>query len=455
MPTKKKQLKYCDLTHAIRDYDAEFYAALDGLCILPLLRSGRNGVTFLFPENKAVRKKIIDARYSKNPEVAVKTVKALILRGCYKQLADLSRPGNIVSNNLNKIVEVKEAAGKYKWGDFTITVPKDFETFDYRNNISLLILEGNHNISISGADAPRVEFNERVPPNRGTVVGGGPSHRVLLSNKIARHYKSEYSSKKSNAYVKKVYFQLRILEDKYPQIYSRVVDHLGNDEISDSYLLDMITPEDVLCELWKGAGQNSEGLGELSDDLVDGKVHFHTKYIELKTKIIEKKYTNEQIAAKLKKNFDEQTKHLKEVVSACDFREYLVNAYQNSGGKTRLGKDLFIVYTSIMKEMWMHERDMASFDHYSYMATNIYTSPDDMVDQEFNQFKDATLHGNLLKSDVFKFIPCTNVGVYTSVYTKTDMPRPVDLTIYSLNAVVNGLMNEVSGGASSILGKYL
>jgi hypothetical protein len=97
--SRRKLQKYCNLTQAIKDYDPDLYNALDDLCLLPLLRPGLSGITFLFPEDKNIRKKIIDATYSKNPEMAVKMVKALILRGCYRKIIDLS--GN-VSNALNQ-----------------------------------------------------------------------------------------------------------------------------------------------------------------------------------------------------------------------------------------------------------------------------------------------------------------------------------------------------------------
>jgi hypothetical protein len=318
------------------------------------------------------------------------------------------------------------------------------------------MLKGKGEIPVTGEFAPRLTDAEMTKTKKAAVGGGmcWPSHRVALNKKLAKHYVNE-QNKKSNVYVKKVYAQLSILQKDHSDIYNsnKLVMHLGNEEISDSYLLDMITPEDVLSKLWKAFGQGNDGLGELSDDNVGGQSYYE-KYLALKdARIKQGKYADDaSVSAALVSNLEEQKGLLKNVVAVCDIREALISSYQN---KDQLGKDLFIVYTSIMKVMWEHEHDMESFNNYSYMATNVYTKCADMVNQEFNQFKDATLHGNLLKSDVFKFIPWVEAKVYVSAgYTSDIYPKPIDLKIYSLNNLVSKLTASKTGGASSILAGY-
>jgi hypothetical protein len=104
----KKLQKYCNLTQAIKAYDSEFYQALDDLCLLPLLRPGPNGITFLYPEDSGLRKKIVDATYSKNPEMGVKMVKSLILRGCYRKAEEVV---GTVSNANNHLVVFEKDNG--------------------------------------------------------------------------------------------------------------------------------------------------------------------------------------------------------------------------------------------------------------------------------------------------------------------------------------------------------
>lgn len=462
--SKRKLQKYCQLSQAIKAYDAEFYYALDDLCLLPLLRSGPNGITFLYPEDKKVRHHIINATYSKSPEEAITAVKALILRGYHDNPANTHNGVNL----LNQLVDTSSG----KWGNFTVS-KKDDKFFGHRSRISIFHLAGNSQIPIHGKEVAR----ENLPPRasrrnqqgEGEVVGGGifgkwdcdcdcwPSHRVSLAKKLAKVYPSE-KNKKSNVYVKKVALQLDYLEKHYPEIYNsqKLIMHLGNEEISDSYLLDMITPDDCFCKLWQVFGKNKNGLGEVSEDKYKGGVSFYEYYKQRKNNAITKtsQYRDQQtVVAELTKNLAEQKRLLNNVVAVCDIREALIGAYRN---KTLLGKDLFIVFTSVMKEMWEHEFDMESFEHYSYMATHVYTSCEDMVNQEFNQFKDATLHGNLLKSDVFKFIPWTEPGIYASVgYKGTHpYPKPIDLQIYSLNGLIAGITDKKTGGARSVLEEF-
>jgi hypothetical protein len=450
--SKRKLQKYCNLTQAIKEYDSQLFDALDDLCLLPLLRPGPNGITFLFPEDKGIRKKIIDATYSKNPEMAVKMVKALILRSCYRKINDLQ---GAISNALNQVVSVSDGV----WEGFKIAQAKDIDYFDHRSNISMLLLQGKGDIPINGESSPM----SREKKGKQVKVEGGfngcdcdywHSPRVTLSNKLAKYYVNE-NDKKSNVYVKKVYAQLKLLEQSHESSNlfnsDKIVNYLGNEEISDSFLLDMVTPNNIFCKLLQLFGKNKDGLGEMSDDVHrrENKTYFEL-YRDLKDKIIKEhsKFKNqESVISELRKNKEEQENILKQVVAVCDLRESAVNAYHS---KTHLGKDLFIVYTSIMKEMWETDYDMESFKHYHYMATNIYTSCDNMVDQEFNQFKDATIYGNLLKSDVFKFVPWVDVSVYSSAGYPTDKyPKPIDLSLFSLNNLVSKITSSKKGGSSS------
>jgi hypothetical protein len=40
-----------------------------------------NGITFLYPKEKAYRQKIVNAAYSTDPNVAVDMIKSLVLQG--------------------------------------------------------------------------------------------------------------------------------------------------------------------------------------------------------------------------------------------------------------------------------------------------------------------------------------------------------------------------------------
>jgi hypothetical protein len=452
--SKRKLQKYCQLTQALKAYDSEFYQALDDLCLLPLLRPGPTGITFLYPEDKSVRKSIIDATYSKTPEKAVKLVKALILRGCYRSVDSLS---GTITNALNHLVEIKGD----KWEGFSLTQPKDIEYFDHRGNISIIVMKGKGTIKTTGELSPiKHDPRAKEPVTGGSMWGCGcmcwPSHRVALAKKLAKHYKLE-RQKKSNVFVKKVTLQLCIIKTDYPDIYrsEKLYNHLGCEELSDSFLLDMITPEEVFCKLWQVFGKDSNSLGDMTEDQKGKSMTYYERYKHEKMEAIKNsRYaTKEAALSAIKSNKQEQEHLISKIVAVCDIREALISVYRN---KYHLGKDLFIVFTCIMKEMWEHEQDMSSFDDYSYMAINVYTCCDDMVNQEFNQFKDATLHGNLLKSDVFKFIPWPDTGIYKEAgYPSDKYPKPIDLSIFSLISIVDSYVASKTGGAQSIVDKYL
>ena len=111
MPPKKLK-KFCGITKFIQQNDKDLYQALDDLCLFGLFRPRGRGVTFLYPSDKAYRKKIIDHAYSNNPEKAVDMVRALVLLDYLPSPADFKNKKDDISNALHKKLEVESADAK-------------------------------------------------------------------------------------------------------------------------------------------------------------------------------------------------------------------------------------------------------------------------------------------------------------------------------------------------------
>lgn len=463
----KKIQKYCDLGKAIAKKDKEFYQALDDFCMLGLLRPRRedNGVTFCFPQDKSYRKKIINLFYSKEPEKAVKMVKALILNDCYKNSADMGNATLV--NKLNQMIDVSEATDKHaKLSNGAIlTIDTEFTPMDYRSTIAMMLLKGE--MPESGKMVPR-DRDENNPSKKRTKIKKGGffgcgcscsnNHRSAIQNKIVSSYKqSGGKDKKSNIYVKKVYLQLKIIQQEDPQTISsgQILNYLGNEEVSDSYLLDMIMPEVLLCKLWQCLGADSGGIPSSLEEK-----QMYDSYLTLKNEVINSAYSrSSDISSVLIKNIDDQKYWLRDVKSPAEIRSALFDAYDN---KQLLGRDLFIVYTNVMKELWMGEPDYATsmFDCYQYAVSKLYTSCNDMLNQELNSWKDLTLAGNLLKSDVFKYQPFVigeNNPYQSAGYPIKDyIPEPLSLGLFSMNTIMHNMHSKMVGGSSEdMLSKYL
>ena len=111
MPPKKLK-KFCGITKFIQQNDKDLHQALDDLCLFGLFRPRGRGVTFLYPSDKAYRKKIIDHAYSNNPEKAVDMVRALVLLDYLPSPADFKNKKDDISNALHKKLEVDSADAK-------------------------------------------------------------------------------------------------------------------------------------------------------------------------------------------------------------------------------------------------------------------------------------------------------------------------------------------------------
>jgi hypothetical protein len=467
----KKIQRFCDLGKFIAKKDKEFYQALDDFCLLSLLRPRRdeNGVTFCFPNDKNYRKKIINQFYSKEPEKAVKIIKSLIFNDFYKKPSDFGK-GNIVnkSNQILDVVSCNDKEVKLSNGA-VLVLDSDFVPMDYRSNLVLYTLKGEMPVSTNFAE--RKEKSVKVS-KKGGFLGCMSScaynYKTAIQEKVAEIYKlNNEKDKKNNIYVKKVYLQLKMIQKDESQLINnkKILKYLGNEEISDSYLLDMITSEDLMYKLWNCLGGDEKGCPEQ----LDMKENIYDLYKKLKSDIIleANNMTLEQykklVSEHLNNTSKKQMQLLKRIRSPIEIREVLDEEYSD---KQLYGRDLFIVYTNVMKELWMCEPNYGSetFECYSYVATNLFNSCDSMLNHDFNSWKDLTLSGNLLKSDVFKYVPYQLLEssdcdlYYSNSYNKASyIPEPLNLSLFSMNCLVYINNDDKKGGSLSgeLLSMYL
>ena len=428
MPPKNSLKKFCSLSKFLEQKDPELLAVFDDLCVQYLLRPARgsNGVTFIHPTDKSYRKKIIDGAYSSDPSPTLLILKSLILQDYYPSPTSFgSNVVNLLNQKLN-IVEASEKSVKLDKG-LELVINKSFVPFN-RENMAVYTLNGKGEIPLNGTV---VAVEKKMPKMGG--YSSSSSTRKDLCQKIEKIYIGEIG-KSENIYVKKVVCQLLCIKEHGKEHLDKVSSFLGNDEFSDSYLLDMFCEKYEIskcCEAVMGMLDNSEKLEKCSV----------AKYVELR---------EEMIAVKVVSTSEEKpSDRVNGIRSPMDIREK-DNAYYKDE-QERLGKDLFIVFSNINRDVWQTEPSQAdkedSFKNYSFLASRVYTCCNDILKQGFDAARDLTLYGNLLKSDVFKFVPQPSYSGSTIV----SIPSPLDMNIYSLSNFIN---KPVSGGVSGGSDKY-
>ncbi len=431
----KNQLKkFCRLGKFIEQNEPDLFQVFDDLCIMYLLKPARgaDGITFLLPEEAKYKKSIIDATYSDDPDVAINMLKSLILRGCYKEASDFSnKPVNLLDQEL-VIDEIKGNTVKLPNG-LTLKKSKKFVPSSSRENMSVFEVTGNGQIPLDEPDAKRIKHAPKK-----VVTGGGHNTIKKLNATLSRLYKEKDNySLSNNYYMKKVYIQLELIKARTGQAPSDLVNYLGNDEFSDSHLLDIYCEKkrhydvfDCLCK-WLEDPESMNRINAITCN----------HYCALKKNICQQLSGRGADDA----NIDAQRNvNLNEIRSPVEIRN-IVKKHYNSDFV--LGKDLYIVYSNIFKDLWRRPSDRDVFDHWVYMSTNCYSDVERLVKCKVDIARDLTLWGNLLKSDVLCYKPQATFPQQPAGYTALDaIPDPIELKKYSLNYIQHKYRTTVTGG---------
>lgn len=431
MSNKHQLKKFCSLAKYIEQIDKELFRVFDQLCIINYLRPmrGTDGITFLYPKEKAYRQKIINAAFSTSPEVAISMIKALILQDFHDSPSSL---GKNAINRLNQKLAVSEVSDKgVKLANgLELTKDKNFIPLN-RDNMAVYIISGKGEIPL----------NETVVTieKKQVKTGGffGPSPLETLNKYLSDTFIGEIDNN-NNIYIKKVYCQLKYLSGKFQKDgkddRETVAKYLGNDEFSDSYLLDMY------CNKFY-PGCFAELVECFTKDDIN-KINSITRkeYTEMKSTFITGSNTTVHSQSRLQG-----------LQSPMDIRQRVFELYGND--RERIAHDLFIVFCNVSRDLWENDTDkVGTFLNFAYLASKVYTSCIDILNEQFDIARDLTFYGNLLKSDVFMFYPQASYTASTvTLPIPKSIPSPLDMGLYSLSGFINAKAQNVTGGRSSYL----
>jgi hypothetical protein len=433
MPVKESVKKYCSLSKYLEQKDKSLFEVIESLCLSYLLRpdKGTTGITFLYPTDKKYIQKIVNFAYSEKPEEAVNMIKSLVLHNHHKNLESF---GEKVVNRLNQKIDVKKITDKEAILVDKITIAPDKKFIPLgRDNVAVYLLSGGE-IPLNGTT---VQIERQLP-----TKGGSASSRSLkkkLHKVLEEGYLSEFGAV-DNIYVKKVYLQLKYINKHVENSPSVLYNYLGNDEFSDSYLLD------IYCNQ-KHPGCFSELLEALTEShRYDLNKITKAHYIKEKRAICNEGAPNKYV--------HRDANRMKGIQNPAEFRGKIYEAYNND--KPRIAKDLFIVFCNTARDLWQSCFDgKDDFRNFVYIASNIYTDPLVILKQGFDIAVDMSSYGTLLKSDVFLYHPQASFNQDEVPYPIPDlMPAPINLSLFSLCGFINKpARRPVSGGSVNV--RYL
>lgn len=172
----KKFKTFCKIYDYVASVDSELAEILRGVCADVVLGStrGKPGITFLMPQDKAVRKKLSDLAYSdnvKDANAASDMINAMILRDVFKAPADWMAKKDDIPNSLYPAqhVEIDGVSGKdiiFKSGA-KATLDTDFKDASKKGNLAVWKLTGE--IPVTTDKPAKLKYAKMA---RGAKTGG-------------------------------------------------------------------------------------------------------------------------------------------------------------------------------------------------------------------------------------------------------------------------------------------
>ena len=425
MPSKLK--KFCRLSKYLEQSDKEFYQALDDLCLLGLLRVRGNGVTFLYPTNKTLRKTLVKYAYSNEPEKAVDMFKTLVLLDFLPRPSDF-KPGAEIANAHHKKLEVKSADSKgveLKSGH-KLELAKDFANMRKDEPVVVYHLSGTGELPNTGS---RVDTKTIQQKNTRGGAQGGSEVRGKIAKKVEDIYNDSLSSggavdntkrKIYRTIVSSIYefakdhekyrdlIKPRICATARASFYSIVNPYGGDDPVMDSFLLDMGLSDIIECN-------DTECIVKISS---------HEEYDKNLTGLV----------GKLDENVLETRQKLQNTlldeISTAEIKQKVTTAYKN---KDRLYRDLITIfcYLSTINEI----SDSKYFNKcFVYSMEKLFNTKDCFNSQN-DLVANVVLYQTLLKSDVFLFEPgATKEQISAAGYAdlEQDFPVPTKTDLFTV-----------------------
>lgn len=468
MPAKKVK-KFCRLAKFLEQSDKDLYQAFDDLCLLGLFRVRGRGLTFLYPADKAYRKKIIDHAYSNNPEKAVEMVKCLVLLDFLPNSSDFNSKKDDIPNSHHKKLEVESADAKevkLKSGH-KLVVDKTYIPLRSGEPIAVYQLTGKGELPTTGTSSSMKYNNESSGNKRGGYShdGGGSLDNfsfnksdVIKLTRCVEHYYAIGSSDDNRCIYRCVLsliygYAMSDECDKNTRydIYGRICASprasfysiLAPWSLEKNYNIDNLISSSGLNEIVTCSQGNISGLVN--------KCKTSNSYDTNLNALIDKCRTENNIVdiSTMVTNRDETRKKLiPRITSPLLSKTEILKSYGND--TSRLYKDLLTVFCYLSAS---YEKSDTSYytRSFTYSMENIFNHNNSFSDSVNQSAYNLSIFYNLVKSDAFLYTPLTSneSNLVTNQYKdfSTELPTPNDVSLYTIQ--FSDIAKKGGGGCDS------
>lgn len=446
-----KLKKFCRITKFLEQNDKELYQTLDDLCLFGLFRTHGRGVTFLYPTDKAFKKKIVDAAYSDHPEKAVDMIRSLVLLDFLASPKDFESRKDDIPNASRKRLEVASTDSKsvtLKSGH-KLTIESKFLPIRSNDPVAIYNLSGKGELPSGPASTMKYAAKKK----NGGYYGGGVSKASLVDFVETTYDTANKTGDKVKKNIYKAfmsYLYKHALNTNDDDVIQRVFNGMCASARASFYVLvcpysseDPYQISDLINRVVDFGERARDDVNTAINDCMG-------KYNDLRNKIIDKGREKliGTIGSRTDATDEARNKILSQLDTSADLRTLLYSAYNND--ENRIAKDVFTVYCFLSAGS-KEDQDIKYFNTcFRYIVKHIYNDLKSVLSHNRDLAFSLTLYLNLIKSDAFIYEPFKNTEKRAG---STEFPVPTDKA--GRFTIEKGTMTEKHGGNGESLSAFM
>lgn len=380
------------------------------------------GITFLHP-GKVYIKKIANVM-DDSPLTAVSMLRSLILLDYLPEPSSFKAKKDDIPNALKYKLPIKDVDEKtvFLKDDFTLELSSKFTPIE-GENYAVYKLSGKGYLPIKGEQSS-MKYNKNP---RGDILA---INTTKYKKMLAKFAETQYL-KEPLVYqyiLSKLYYAM--LKEPKDEAYFRnlkcIYDGMCASSIATFY--NILSPHSTSGQLVPDVAYekicDSISKRWYREDIEKEHNDIKHKFI----KVVRSKYPHDQ--EERKKNYFKQCQILKKVRNYVDCIKYIKKAYNEDD--RRISKDLLtiICYLTAVES----ETDESYYEKcFLYMMRNIFNDHKSILDGSSDLVRNMTLYANLLKSDIFLYVPVLDTSELVGDFKVLDsIPGGRDKTMFSI-----------------------
>ena len=399
------------IANYLESIDKDLYQSFDDLDIFNLINY-KKGLTFLYPTSNKIKKKIIKLAYSNSPEKAIDIIKSLFLLDYLPKITSFKK--NVIANAMLKKLIIKEITkDKVIFNDDSeLEVDEKFNESNESKNISVYRLLG---------DAEPLYGDYINIKNLKNNVNNKTDLKKI-TKLLERHY---VKGNKYVYYIAMTYVYKQALELNF---HKYVYENLCAIEMASYY--------NILKPYSKNTNETSNIItSEIISGLtkICGNINSHNvNNVIQKWKLYRDEIITKNRSSDFKELWDKKYKEqIKILNSSGTAIQYVQNTKKYYNNDNKLAIDLITIYCYISQIQDSYDKDNF-INGFIFTMEHCFNDIKNIIQNYNDTANNITLYGNLLKSDIYKYIPTLSSenlqdSKETNYIQLNDLPDPMEI----------------------------